>query len=128
MNIETWSHEPIQTWSSLHELTENKKDCHKVCMVTYQINDWIKAGVHLGEGTKRAGPLSLPMLLNVRSFGMQPCCNMEFLWLRSSFCQTRYQKWETCLSAMIPIRTNMIYSLYVFFIGISYLSTRLCGN
>ena len=39
MNIKTWSHEPVQTWSSLHELSEDKKDCLKACMVTYQIDD-----------------------------------------------------------------------------------------
>ena len=49
MNVKTWSHKPIQTWSSLHELSENKKVCYKACMVTYQIGDRIKVVVHLGE-------------------------------------------------------------------------------
>ena len=58
MNIKTWNHKPIQTWSLLHVLNENKKGCCKACMVTYQIGDWIKAGVPLGEGSVGFGPLS----------------------------------------------------------------------
>ena len=51
------SRKPIQTWSSLHELSEIKKGCYKACMVTYQISDWIKVGVHLGEGSTGSEPL-----------------------------------------------------------------------
>ena len=39
MKIKTRSHEPTQTWSSLHELSEDKKDFLRACMVTYQIDD-----------------------------------------------------------------------------------------
>ena len=39
MNNKTWSCKPIQTWSSLHELCEIKKDCYKAYMVTDQIGD-----------------------------------------------------------------------------------------
>ena len=46
----TWGCKPIQTWSSRHELSEIKKDCYKTYMVTYQLGDWTKAGVHLREG------------------------------------------------------------------------------
>ena len=55
MNNETWSYKPIQTWSSLHELSEIKKNCYKAYIVTYQIGDWIKAGVHLGRVSPRWG-------------------------------------------------------------------------
>ena len=37
--------------------SENKKDFFKACMVTYQIGDWIKAGVHLGKGSEGFEPL-----------------------------------------------------------------------
>ena len=39
MNIKTWTCEPIQTRSSLNELSENKEGCYEVHMVTYQIDD-----------------------------------------------------------------------------------------
>ena len=39
MKSRTWIHELIQTCSSLHELSEIKKDYYKVYMVTYQIGD-----------------------------------------------------------------------------------------
>ena len=58
MNIRAWSHESIQAWSSLHELSKNKKDCYKAYMVTYRIDDWIKAGAHLGEGSIEFGSLT----------------------------------------------------------------------
>ena len=35
----------------------NKKDFYKASMVTYQIGDWIKAGVHLGKGSVGFEPL-----------------------------------------------------------------------
>ena len=58
MNNKTWSCERIQTWSSLHELSEIKKDCYKACIHTYQIGDGIKAGagVHLRESSVGSGP------------------------------------------------------------------------
>ena len=59
-NFKMWSHKPIQTWSSLNELSENKKDCYKACIVTYQILDWTKiskAIFNLGEGFAEFGPL-----------------------------------------------------------------------
>ena len=39
MNYKTRGHKPIQTLSSLHELSEIKKDCYKTYMVTYQLSD-----------------------------------------------------------------------------------------
>ena len=48
---------PIQTWTSLHELSEIKKGCYKTYMVTYQFGDWIKAGVHLRAEFMGSGPL-----------------------------------------------------------------------
>ena len=39
MNNKTWSCEPIQTWSSLHGLSEIKEDYYKTYMVTYQLCD-----------------------------------------------------------------------------------------
>ena len=57
MYDKTWSRKSIQTWSSLHELREIKKDCYKVYMVTYQIGDRIKAGVHLGQESMGSGLL-----------------------------------------------------------------------
>ena len=32
-----------------HELGEIKKDSCKAYMVTYKLNDWVKAGSHIGE-------------------------------------------------------------------------------
>ena len=37
MIYKTWGRKPIQTWSSLHELSEIKKDCCKTNIVTYQL-------------------------------------------------------------------------------------------
>ena len=39
MNFKMWSQKPIQTWSSPNGLSENKKDCYKAYIVTYQILD-----------------------------------------------------------------------------------------
>ena len=39
MNYKTWGHKPIQTWSSIHELREVKKDCYKTYTVTYQLGN-----------------------------------------------------------------------------------------
>ena len=39
MNNKAWSCEPIQTWRSLHELSEIKKDCSKTYMVIYQLGN-----------------------------------------------------------------------------------------
>ena len=50
MNNKTWSRKPIQTWSSLDELSEIKKDCYKIYMVSYQLGDSVKASFHLREG------------------------------------------------------------------------------
>ena len=36
-----------------------KKDFHQSCMVIYQTNDWIEAGVHVGEWSKAFNPLKL---------------------------------------------------------------------
>ena len=49
MNNKTWSRKAIQTRSSLYDLNEIKKGCYKAYMVTYQLDDRIKAGVHLRE-------------------------------------------------------------------------------
>ena len=46
MNNKTWSRKAIQT---LYDLSEIKKGCYKTYMVTYQLDDRIKAGVHLRE-------------------------------------------------------------------------------
>ena len=62
MNINKWSHKPIQTWILLHELSENKKDCYKACVVTYQIGDRIKAGVHLEERSMESMHLGFGLL------------------------------------------------------------------
>ena len=58
MNNKAWSREPIQTWDSLHELSEIKKGCYKTYMITYQLGDWIKAGVNLREEFMGSVPLS----------------------------------------------------------------------
>ena len=39
MNNKTGSRKPIETWTSLHELSEIKKGCYKIYMVTYQLGD-----------------------------------------------------------------------------------------
>ena len=39
MNYKTWGLKAIKKWSSLHELSEIKKDCYKTYMVTYQLDD-----------------------------------------------------------------------------------------
>ena len=39
MNNKTWGRKVIQTWSSLHELSETNKGCYKAYLVTYQIGD-----------------------------------------------------------------------------------------
>ena len=57
LNIKTCSQKPTQTWSSLHELIENKKACYRACMVTYKIGDWIKAGMYLRKRPMGPGPL-----------------------------------------------------------------------
>ena len=57
MNNKTQSREPIQTWSSLHETSEIRKDCYKAYMVTYQIGDRIKVGVLLWKESMGSGPL-----------------------------------------------------------------------
>ena len=57
MNNKTWSCEPIQTWSSLHELSEIEKDCYKTYMVTCQFGDRIKESVYLREAFMVSGPL-----------------------------------------------------------------------
>ena len=57
MSDKRYSHEPIYKWSSLHELSEIKKDYHKAYMVTYQIFYWIKEGVLLGERSVTSGPM-----------------------------------------------------------------------
>ena len=49
MNNKTWIREPIQTWSSLNELKETKKNYYKAYMSTSQIVNWVKAGAHLRE-------------------------------------------------------------------------------
>ena len=49
MKFKTWSHERDQS--------KSKKYCYKSCMLTYQTGDWIKAGVHLGEGYMGCAPL-----------------------------------------------------------------------
>ena len=51
------SHELIQTSSWLYELKKIKKDCDKTYMVTYQVGDLIKVGLHLKEGFMGSGPL-----------------------------------------------------------------------
>ena len=58
-NFKMWSHKPIQTWSSLNELSENKKDCYKACIVTYQILHWIKTSKQfliMGRGLRSSDP------------------------------------------------------------------------
>ena len=57
MNNKTGSRKPIETWTSLHELSEIKKGCYKIYMVTYQLGDWMKAVVHLWEEFVWSGPL-----------------------------------------------------------------------
>ena len=59
MDNKTWSCKLIQTWSSLYELKEIKKDCYKAYMFTYQIGDWIKVSVHRGEVSMDSRPLPL---------------------------------------------------------------------
>ena len=59
MSDKRCSREPICKWSSLHELSEIKKDYHKAYMVTYQIFYWIKVGMHLGERSVRSGPMRI---------------------------------------------------------------------
>ena len=44
MGLQTDSNMEFTTW------TKWKKDCYKTYVVTYQLGDWTKAGVHLGEG------------------------------------------------------------------------------
>ena len=56
MNNKTLTHELIQTSSSLYELNKIKKDCDKTYMVTYQVGDLIKAGLHLREGFMGSDP------------------------------------------------------------------------
>ena len=41
MNNKTWIHKPIHHMN----LSEKKKDWYKACIGTYQIGDWIKAGL-----------------------------------------------------------------------------------
>ena len=43
-----------KTWSC-----KIKKDCYKAYMATYQIGDWIKVGVYLGQESMGSGPLPL---------------------------------------------------------------------
>ena len=57
MNNELWSREPFQTWTSIHELSEIKKDRYKTYMVTYQLGNLIKTGVHQGSSSFRSGSL-----------------------------------------------------------------------
>ena len=54
--MESGTHSNIEL-SELHEVNEIKKDCFEVYIVTYQICNWIKADVHIGDGSMRSGPL-----------------------------------------------------------------------
>ena len=54
--MELGTHSNIEL-SGLHERSEIKKDCFEAYMVTYQICNWIKADVHMGDGFMGSGPL-----------------------------------------------------------------------
>ena len=87
MNIKTWSHKLIQTYGSLHELSQNKKVSYKACMVTYQIGDWIKAGVNQGGDSMVFETLSLfqtEQIVPSIPSKLMPVCN-NFLNHKISF-------------------------------------------